>query len=121
MHINLQNSGTGLLSCEYEPQEETSFLLFANCIKGIFGESELLVPRVEEPVTFREELTTIDAGSSEPNNPGALPVPASTPKSFLSRLNKERIAEDFISRGLAYLVIPLVTAAAGFLVGRIWS
>ena len=121
MHVNLQNSGTGSLNCDYEPKEETNFLIFANFIKGIFGEDELLVPRSEELVTFREELTTIDAGSSEPNNSGALPVPASTPKSFWSRLNKERIAEDFISRGLAYLIIPLVTAVVGFVVGWIWS
>ena len=124
VYVRLQSSGTGSLNCDYEPQEETSFLIFANLIKGIFGESELLVPRVEEPVTFREELTTTDTGSSEPNNPGAWPVPADTPesfwsrlKSFWSRLNKERIAEDFISRGLAYLIIPAVTAAAGFVAG----
>ena len=119
--VSLQSSGTGRLDCVYEPQEETSFLIFANFIKGIFGEEELLVPRVEEPVTSREEVTTIDTSSSEPNNSGAWPVPASAPGSFWSRLNKERIAEDFISRGLAYLIIPAVTAAAGFVVGWIWS
>ena len=119
--VSLLSSGTGSLNCEYEAQEETSFLIFANFIKGIFGEGERLVPRVEEPGTFREELTTTDAGISEPNNSGAWPVPDSAPGSFWSRLNKERIAEDFISRGLAYLIIPVVAAAAGFVVGWIWS
>ena len=119
--VILQSSGTGSLDCVYEPQEETNFLIFANFIKGLFGEEELLVPRVKEPGTFREELTTTDSGISEPNNSGAWPVPASAPGSFLSRLNKERIAEDFISRGLAYLIIPVVAAAAGFVAGWIWS
>ena len=121
VYVSLLRSGTGSLNCEYEAQEETSFLIFANFIKGIFGEGELLVPRVKEPGTFREELTTTDAGISEPNNSGAWPVPASAPGSFLSRLNKERIAEDFISRGLAYLIIPVVAAVAGFVAGWIWS
>ena len=40
--VSLQTSGTGLLNCDYEPQEETSFLIFANFIKGTFGERELL-------------------------------------------------------------------------------
>ena len=128
VYLSLQSSGTGSLDCVYEPQEETSFLIFANFIKGIFGEGERLVPRVEEPVTFREELTITDAGITEPNNSGEWPVPAGAPesiwsrlKSFWSRLNKERIAEDFISRGLAYLIIPAVAAAAGFVAGWIWS
>ena len=72
-------------------------------------------------MTFREELTTTDAGSSGPNNSGAWSVPAGATESFWSRLNKERIAEDFISRGLAYLIIPAVTAVVGFVAGWIWS
>ena len=38
VHLTLQSSGTGSLDCVYEPREETSFLIFANFIKGIFDE-----------------------------------------------------------------------------------
>ena len=86
------------IKCAFEQQNETEFSIFTNFIRGIFNEHRRRFSKVPSSLLASEEA----------NRP-----------TFLSSLNRQRIIEDIISRGLTYLLILGVGGLVGYLINQI--